>query len=212
MSSPGSLLQTLANTRSPDTFNSLILAKYLGPALDALPSDQRANLLAILQEAERASYHDAPLHFDKLDLNSDSDSEDDCQTVGFEPRSRKIKALLAMKANSQLVAEEIVDWLSILWKVGAERGLESRGVHAALGFCKDVEYVRTLGSHTSNSRTLQLRCGYSAGNHKLKETTRLHWNRASQHPHRLCVARTAHQTPLCRRYRHYDCYCPRTGE
>lgn len=141
MASPSSLLQSLSQSRTPTTFNNVVLAKYLCPALDALPADQRTNILRILQEAERASCHEEPLHFDKLVLDSDSDDDHHVESVDFELHSRTIKALLATRASTQIIAEQITNWLSLLWRVGAEHGLESKGVHSALAFCMDVEYV-----------------------------------------------------------------------
>ena len=85
---PGDLLLRLNDICRSGVFSSFVLRRYLCPALDALPADQRANLFAILQEAERFTV-DVSSHFGRLDLRGeDSGDECDARSDGDESWTR----------------------------------------------------------------------------------------------------------------------------
>ena len=159
---PGDLLLRLNDTCNAGVFSSSVLRKYLCPALDALPTDQRANLFAILQEAERATV-DVSSHFGKLHLSGeDSDdgcnasSDDDCDdvvdpsktsSVQFAERKHRIDFLIgadtAEKASVSAFEfdEEVLSWLPILWHLGVEGATNTGEILAALQLCATTRYA-----------------------------------------------------------------------
>lgn len=156
---PGDLLLRINDTCRAGVFGSLVLQRYLCPALDALPADQRANLFAILQEAERATA-DVSSHFGKLDLSGE-DSDDDSDThsdddgvvdpskatsVQLAERKRRIEALIIANAfrgaSTSEFDGEILSWLPILWHLGVEGATNMGEVLAALQLCDAIRYGR----------------------------------------------------------------------
>lgn len=158
VTTPGDLLLRLNDTCHPGVFGSFVLRRYLCPALDALPADQRANLFAILQEAERASV-DVSSHFGRLDLSSedsdgsyDAPSDDDyivdpreSKNVQLTERKRRIEALIEADTAENVLAsefdEEVLSWLPILWHLGVEGATNTGEVFAALQLCDSIRYV-----------------------------------------------------------------------
>lgn len=150
---PGDLLLRLDDTCSAGVFHSFILRRYLCPALDALPADQKANLFAILQEAERATV-DVSSHFGRLDLSgegSDGDcdaSSDDGDYFGdpsrdasaqHAERRRRIEALNGTDtADNFEFDEEVLPWLPILWHLGVEGATNTGEILAALQLCATI--------------------------------------------------------------------------
>jgi len=153
VTTPGDLLLRLNDTCNPGVFSSFVLQRYLCPALDALPADQRANLLAILQEAERATV-DVSSHFGRLDLSGeDSDDDYDAQSdddgivdpskatgVRLAERKRRIEALIEAdtidgEASTSEFDEEVLSWLPILWHLGVEGATNAGEILAALQLC-----------------------------------------------------------------------------
>ena len=169
---PGDLLLRLNDTCNAGVFSSFVLRKYLCPALDALPADQRVNLFAILQEAERATV-DVSSHFGKLHLSGE-DSDDDCDTssdddcdgvvdpskassVQLTERKRRIDALIradtAEEASASEFDEEVLSWLPILWHLGVEGATNTGEILAALQLCATIRYV-TYAQHVPIFRIL----------------------------------------------------------
>jgi len=156
---PGDLLLGLNDTRRAGVFSSFVLRRYLCPALDALPADQRANLFAILQEAERATA-DVSSHFGKLDLGGE-DSDGDCYAssdsddgiadpskvtnVRLAERKRRIESLIGAdtpeNASASELDEEVLSWLPILWHLGVEGATNTGEVLAALQLCDNTRCV-----------------------------------------------------------------------
>jgi len=169
---PGGLLLRLNDTCNAGVFSSFVLQKYLCPALDALPADQRANLFAILQEAERATV-DVSSHFGKLHLSGedsdgdyDASSDDDCDgvvdpseasSVRLTERKCRIDALIradtAKKSSASEFDEEVLSWLPILWHLGVEGATNIGEILAALHLCATIRYV-TYARHVSIFRIL----------------------------------------------------------
>lgn len=163
---PGDLLLRLNDTCRSSVFSSFILQRYLCPALDALPADQRANLFAILQEAERATV-DVSSHFGRLDLSGEdsgddrdahSDDEDvvDPSKVQLaELRRSRIEALIEADTVEEVSRfefdKELLSWLPILWHLGVEGATNAGEVLAALHLCDAVRYVVNAGSPPSRS-------------------------------------------------------------
>lgn len=149
---PGDLLLRLNGTCQVGVFSSVVLQRYLCPALDALPADQRANLLTILREAERATADVSP-YFGRLDLSGEDSDEDDgglvdpttATNVQFIERKRRIEALIAGDAPKNVstseIDEEVSSWLPILWHIGIEGAANMSEVLAALQLCDTVRYV-----------------------------------------------------------------------
>lgn len=152
ITTPGDLLLRLNDTRHADVFSSLVLRRYLCPALDALPADQRTNLFAILQEAERATA-DVSSHFGRLDLSGE-DSDDGAPpdhdegdlvdpvkatstSVQLAEKRHHIEALIATN-NSKEVDEEVLSWLPFLWHLGAEVATNAGEVLTALQLCDTI--------------------------------------------------------------------------
>ncbi|KAF9654392.1 hypothetical protein BDM02DRAFT_85235 [Thelephora ganbajun] len=152
---PGDLLLRLNDTCHAGVFSSFVLRRYLCPALDALPADQRANLFAILQEAERATV-DVSSHFGRLDLGGE-DSDDDCDgssddggavdpakamNMQLTERKRRIEALIAANTNevgsTSDFEEEALSWLPILWHLGVEGATNTGEVLVALQLCDTI--------------------------------------------------------------------------
>jgi len=159
VTTPGDLLLRLNDTCRAGVFNSFVLRRYLCPALDALPADQRANLFAILQEAER-SVVDVSSHFGRLDLSGEdsdgdcyasSDSDDDIvdpkktTNVRLTERKLRIETLIGAgtpeNASASELDEEVLSWLPILWHLGVEGATNAGEVLAALQLCDDVRCV-----------------------------------------------------------------------
>lgn len=155
---PGDLLLRLNDTCHAGAFSSFVLRRYLCPALDALPADQRTNLLAILQEAERVTV-DVSSHFGKLDLSGE-DSDDDCgpfsddngvvdpskvTSVQLVERKRRIDDLIKVDAVEEVSPsefdEEVLSWLPILWHLGVEGATNTGEVLAALQLCDNIRYL-----------------------------------------------------------------------
>lgn len=150
---PGGLLLRLNDTCSAGVFHSFVLRRYLCPALDALPADQKANLFAILQEAERATV-DVSSHFGRLDLSGegsdgdcDASSDDgDCfadpsrdASAQHAERRRRIEALIrADTAEKGSFDEEILSWLPLLWHLGVEGAINTGEILAALQLCATI--------------------------------------------------------------------------
>ena len=153
---PGDLLLRLNDTCSTGVFHSFVLRRYLCPALDALPADQRANLFAILQEAERATV-DVSSHFGRLDLDGEGSdggcdvSSDDGDCFGNPNRSvsaqhaeqrRRVEALIradpAERGPTPEFDEEVLFWLPILWHLGIEGAINTGEVLAALQLCTTI--------------------------------------------------------------------------
>lgn len=169
-STPGDLLLRLSDTCHPDVFASFVLRRYLCPALDALPADQRANLFAILEEAERATV-DVSSHFGRLDLSGeDSDGDHDVgsddddivdpsktTSVQFAERERRIEGLIGANAVEKVSAsefdEEVLSWLPILWHLGVEGATNTGEILAALQLCNTIRYV-TCGQQVPSSGSL----------------------------------------------------------
>ena len=156
---PGDLLLRLNNTCNAGVFSSFVLRKYLCPALDALPADQRANLFAILQEAERATV-DVSSHFGKLHLSGedsdgdyDASSDDDdgvldprkTSNVQLAERRHRIDGLIRADTVEKALAsdfdEEVLSWLPVLWHLGVEGATNTGEIFAALQLCAIVGYV-----------------------------------------------------------------------
>ena len=165
ITTPGNLLLRLNETRHVGVFGSVVLMRYLCPALDALPADQRANLFAILQEAERATVDVTPC-FGRLDLNGEDsgsdgaslDDDDDDDDDGLVDPSkttsmqlaggkRRIEALIAadgpQKVSTSEFDKEVISWLQILWHIGVEGATSIGEVLAALQLCDAIRYVGT---------------------------------------------------------------------
>lgn len=161
VTTPGDFLLRLNDTCHPGVFSSLVLQRYLCPALDALPADQRANLFAILQEAERATV-DVSSHFGRLDLSGEdsdgecdtsSDDDDECgvtdprksANVQLTERKRRIEALVRADATEKVSTsefdEEVLSWLPILWHLGVEGATNTGEILAALQLCDTIRYV-----------------------------------------------------------------------
>lgn len=159
VTTPGDLLLRLNDTCHAGVFGSFVLRRYLCPALDALPADQRANLFAILQEAERATV-DVSSHFGKLylsDEDSDNDyysgSDDDggivdpskASSVQLMERKRRIEDLIqadtAEKDSTPEFDEEVLSWLPGLWHLGVEGAANAGEIFAALQLCTTIRYV-----------------------------------------------------------------------
>ena len=175
-STPGDLLLRLSDTCHPGVFTSFVLRRYLCPALDALPADQRANLFAILEEAERATV-DVSLHFGRLDLSGEdsdgdhdvgSDDDDDeivdpgkDTSVQFAERERRIEALIGANAIEKVSAsefdEEVLSWLPILWHLGVEGATNTGEILAALQLCNTIRYV-TCRQQVPSSGSSRLYC------------------------------------------------------
>ena len=160
---PGDLLLKLNDTCPVSVFNSLVLGRYLCPALDALPADQRANLMAILQEAERATV-DVSSHFGRLDLSGEGSDDDDepsedddddladpsiAAHIQLTERKRRIEVLIAAhitkNGSSSELDEEVLSWLPILWHLGVEVATNTGEVLAALRLCDTIRYVVSTG-------------------------------------------------------------------
>ena len=158
VTTPGDLLLRLNETCHAGAFSSFVLRRYLCPALDTLPADQRANLLAILQEAERVTV-DVSSHFGKLDLSGE-DSDDDCgafsddngvldtskvTSVQLAERKRRIEGLIRAdtveKVPTSEFDDEVLSWLPILWHLGVEGATNAGEVLAALQLCDIIRYV-----------------------------------------------------------------------
>lgn len=160
VATPGNLLLRLNDACHVGVFSSVVLRRYLCPALDALPADQRANLFAILQEAERATV-DVPSYFEKLDLSGE-DSDDDygvpsdddhtrltdpskTTSVQLTERKRRIEALIAADVPKRVPTSEfegeVISWLQILWHLGVEGATNIGEVLAALQLCDTIRYV-----------------------------------------------------------------------
>ena len=161
---PGDLLLRLNDTCNAGVFNSFVLRKYLCPALDALPADQRANLFAILQEAERATV-DVSSHFGKLhlsgedsdgdyDASSDDDDDDDddgvldprkTSNVQLAERRHRIDGLMRAdtveKASASDFDGEVLSWLPVLWHLGVEGATNTGEILAALQLCAIIRYA-----------------------------------------------------------------------
>lgn len=156
---PGDLLLRLNDTCNAGVFNSFVLRKYLCPALDALPADQRANLFAILQEAERATV-DVSSHFGKLHLSGedsdgdyDASSDDDdgvldprkTSNVQLAEQRHRIDGLMRAdtveKASASDFDEEVLSWLPVLWHLGVEGATNTGEILAALQLCAIIRYV-----------------------------------------------------------------------
>jgi len=156
---PGDLLLRLNDTCRSGVFGSFVLRRYLCPALDALPADQRANLFAILREAERVTV-DVSSHFGRLDLSgedsgdeSDARSDDDDDVVGpskalsvqLAERRYRIEALIEADTVEEVSKsefdEEVLSWLPILWHLGVEGATNTGEVLAALQLCDTIGYV-----------------------------------------------------------------------
>lgn len=164
VTTPGDLLLRLNDTRHVGAFSSVVLRGYLCPALDALPADQRANLLTILQEAERATVELSP-YFGRLDLSGEASDDDDASSddggglgdpsnltsVQFTERKRRIEALIAVEAPNKIptreLEEEVLSWLPVLWHLGVEGATNVSEVLAALKLCDAIRCVkwRALG-------------------------------------------------------------------
>jgi len=155
---PGDLLLRLNDTCRSGVFSSFVLRRYLCPALDALPVDQRANLFAILQEAERVTV-DVCSHFGRLDLSGE-DSDDECDacsddddvvdpskaaSVQLAERRYRIEALIEADTIEGVPRsefdEEVLSWLPILWHLGVEGATNTGEVLAALQLCDTVGCV-----------------------------------------------------------------------
>lgn len=153
---PGDLLLKLHDTCPVSLFSSLVLGQYLCPALDALPPDQRANLMTILQEAERATV-DVSSHFRRLDLSGEGSDDDDDDLVDpsiaahiqLTERKRRIEALIAANTtengSSSELDEEVLSWLPILWHLGVEVATYTGEVLAALRLCDAIRYAILIG-------------------------------------------------------------------
>ena len=155
---PGDLLLRLNDTCRSGVFSSFVLQRYLCPALDALPADQKANLFAILQEAERVTV-DVSSHFGRLDLSGE-DSGDECDarsddddvldpskvaSVQLAERRYRIEDLIEADVVEEVSRsefdEEVLSWLPILWHLGVEGATNMGEVLAALQLCDVVGYV-----------------------------------------------------------------------
>ena len=156
VTTPGDLLLTLNDTCPTGVFSSFVLRRYLCPALDALPADQRANLFAILQEAERATV-DVSSHFGRLDLSGgdgdsdcDADSDEDdgvvdpakATNVQLAERKRRIEALIRVDTSENVSTsefdEEILSSLPILWHLGVEGATNVGEVLSVLQLCDTI--------------------------------------------------------------------------
>jgi hypothetical protein len=156
---PGDLLLRLNDTRNAGVFSSFVLEKYLCPALDALPADQRANLFAILQEAERAT-EDVSSHFGKLHLSGE-DSDDDCYSSSdddYVPDPRKMSSEQIMErryrtdaliradavgmASASEFDKDVLSWLPFLWHLEVEGATNTGEILAALQLCAVIRYVK----------------------------------------------------------------------
>jgi len=164
---PGDLLLRLNDTCSAGVFHSFVLRRYLCPALDALPADQRANLFAILQEAERATV-DVSSHFGRLDLSGEG-SDGDCDVSSDEgdcfadpsrdasaqhaERRRRIEALIradtAENGSTPELDAEVLSWLPILWHLGVEGAINTGEILAA-GFTVSPRCSSSLGCSIVN--------------------------------------------------------------
>jgi hypothetical protein len=158
ITTPGDLLLRLNDTRHAGVFNSVVLRRYLCPALDALPANQRANLFAILEEAERATV-DVSSHFASLDLSGeDSDDgtssdhdEDDlvdpgmATNVQLTEKKRRIEALIAAdnskRGTTSEFDKEVSSWLQFLWHLGVEVATNTGEVLAVLKLCDTIRYA-----------------------------------------------------------------------
>ena len=160
---PGDLLLRLNDACHVGAFGSVVLRRYLCPALDALPADQRANLFAILEEAERATV-EVSSHFGRLDLSGeDSDDQDDdddeyssdddgglvdpskTTSVQLTERKLRIEALIAADApkmtSTSKLDEEVLSWLPVLWHLGVEGATNISEILAALQLCDTIRYA-----------------------------------------------------------------------
>ena len=155
---PGDLLLRLNDTCRSGVFSSFVLQRYLCPALDALPADQKANLFAILQEAERVTV-DVSSHFGRLDLSGevsddegDTHSDDDdavdpskAASVQLAERRCRIEALIEADAVEEVSRsefdEEVLSWLPVLWHLGVEGATNTGEILEALQLCDTVGYV-----------------------------------------------------------------------
>jgi hypothetical protein len=162
VTTPGGLLLSLNDTCHAGVFASFVLRKYLCPALDALPADQRANLFAILQEAERATV-DVSSHFGRLDLGSedsdddyDAHSDDDgivdpsaATSARITKQKHRIQALIETDTIGEAPTfefdEEVLSWLPVLWHLGVEAATNVGEVLAALQLCDTIGYVSAAG-------------------------------------------------------------------
>lgn len=157
VTAPGDLLLRLSDTCDVGVFGSVVLRRYLCPALDALPVDQRANLLAILQEAERATA-DVSSYFGRLGVSGE-DSEDDDGGLVVDPskptsvqlseKKRRIEGLIAADAPKKTPTsefdQEVLSWLPILWHLGVEGATNIGEILAALQLCDTIRYVCLTG-------------------------------------------------------------------
>lgn len=169
---PGDLLLKLNDTCQAGVFSSLVLQRYLCPALDALPADQRANMLTILQEAERATA-DVSSHFGKLDLcGEDNDDESNpffldgdnlvdpskATNAEFMERRRRIEALVAADEVEETSAyefdEEVLPWLPMLWHLGVEGATNTGEILDALHLCDTIRCVNWTRVPPSGSSRL----------------------------------------------------------
>lgn len=156
VTTPGDLLLRLSHVGG---FRPVVLRRYLCPALDALPADQRANLFTILQEAERATVDVSP-YFGRLDLSNDdrddvdgASSDDDGgldfdkATLSVQPTEgkRRIEDLIAADALKKVPTsdfdEEVLSWLQILWHLGVEGATNIGEVLAALQLYDTIRYA-----------------------------------------------------------------------
>ena len=163
---PGDLLLRLNDTCRSGVFSSFVLRRYLCPALDALPADQRANLFTILQEAERVTA-DLSSHFGRLDLGGE-DSDDACDAHSDDgdvvsackaaseqlaKRRCRIEALIEVDVVEDVSRsefdEEVLSCLPALWHHGVEGATNTGEVLAALQLCDTVGYVGYRNSSPS---------------------------------------------------------------
>ena len=143
---PSEILAQLLNKTPPDSLCK-ILEKNLHPALDNLPEQARSGITEVLQQAladaERVHHLRNAIGFEKHRKSLEARVKDLEKSVkrswkhGYEEQAELIEG----------IANEVLKWLPLLWKIAIEEGLEIQAVQKCLAFCtKIIQRVESCNS------------------------------------------------------------------
>ncbi|KAI0930758.1 hypothetical protein AcV7_004855 [Taiwanofungus camphoratus] len=133
---PSTVLASLSCALSADSF-AIILAKYLHPALDALPEDFQKTICSGLLEAQRDCAEIqtliAKINYERLR------EELEMETKTLEKHARRASyGTEELGDIMKVVLDKINGWLPILWRTGVEKGIEIPLIHRCFLLCKSI--------------------------------------------------------------------------
>ncbi|KDQ53532.1 hypothetical protein JAAARDRAFT_427495 [Jaapia argillacea MUCL 33604] len=148
LSTPGAALRAVSESLPEDEFARL-LAKYLYPVLDSLPSDQCRLILRAVQDIKKEGEEVQEL-MDAIDYDGHEESLEGGLKGLLKHVKREWKEGYEEQAEMMTeIAEEVVGWLPTLWRVGVERGIEIPLIHKCLVLCTSI--IDRVGNTDSRS-------------------------------------------------------------